>query len=621
VSADEALDAGLFLRAHPPFDSLTEQQVARVAGAAELEHLPAGVTIFAAGDGPVEHLRVVRSGAVEIVSDGRVLDLLGEGELFGQASMLSGFPSGFEARAAEDTVCYRIGADVAEELLAAPEGLRFVARSLLEAPTDLHELAREPARNLADQPVSKVIRSQPVVCDPQTTIREAAGLMTTARQTSAVIDLGGGRLGILTDRDLRTRVLAAGLSGDSPASAAMSAPAYTCGPDRPAGEVLLRMLDRGFGHCPVVTARGTVLGVVDDMDLVAVRTRSPFYLRERVTMARSMSEVIVVAGELRPMVISLYDAHADATNVMAVYAVVVDAMTRRLLELNSADGEAPGVDFAWLALGSQARREALPSSDVDSAIVWFGDDDEADCTAIRDGLLAVSGPVVAALEKCGLRIDENGVNASAAPFVRSVESWQKAARSWIDDPTQEKALILASVLVDSRPVWGEHTGTPVADTFRLAPDNPGMLRLLARFALSHHPPTGFFRGLVVDHAGEHRGRLDLKRGGALPIAALARWAAMAAGVTIASTVERLRAAAETDVLSGADAHTLIDAFELINNLRLEHQVQQLRAGAEPDDYIDPRELSGLMRTQLKEAFRAVTSVQKRVNAQLGVGVR
>ncbi len=620
MSADEALDAGRFLRGHPPFASLPEEQVARVARAAELERLPAGVTIFAAGDGPVEHLRVIRSGAVEIVFDGRVLDLLGEGELFGQASMLSGFPSGFEARAAEDTVCYRIGGGVAEELLAAPEGLRFVARSLLEAPTDLHELAREPARNQADQPVSKVIRSEPVVCDPQTTIREAAELMTTAAQTSVVVDLGGGRLGILTDRDLRTRVLAAGLGGDAPVSAAMSAPAYTCGPDRPAGEVLLGMLDRGFGHCPVVTARGTVLGVVDDMDLLAVRTRSPFYLRERVTMARSTSEVILVAGELRSMVISLYDAHADAANVMAVYAVVVDALTRRLLELNRAGGEAPGVDFAWLALGSHARREALPSSDVDSAIVWFGDD-EADCTAIRNGLLAVSGPVVAALEKCGLRIDEHGVNASAPPFVRSVQSWQKVARSWIDDPTQRKALILASVLVDSRPVWGEHTGTPVADTFQLAPDNPGMLRLLARFALSHHPPTGFFRGLVVDHAGEHRGRLDLKRGGALPVAALARWAAMTAGVTSASTVERLRAAADADVVSGADAHTLIDAFELINNLRLAHQVQQLRTGAEPDDYIDPGELSALMRTQLKEAFRAVTSIQKRVSSQLGVGVR
>lgn len=518
-------------------------------------------------------------------------------------------------------MCYRIPAGVAEELLAAPEGLRFVARSLLEDPTDLHELAREPTRNLADQPVSAVIRGDPVVCPPHTTIREAAERMTAARQTSVVVDLGDGDLGIITDGDLRKRVLAAGLGADAPVVAAMSSPAYTCTPNQPAGEVLLEMLDRGFGHFPVVSAQGTVLGVVEDVDLVAVRTRSSFYLRQRITQARSVSELEMVARQLGPMVTSLHDAHVEAANVMAVYTVVVDALIRRLLELISKRDAPPEVDFAWLALGSQARREALPSSDVDSAIVWFGDEDQAGAAEVRERLVALAVPVVTALERSGLRIDENGVNASAAPFVRSLGSWQKVARSWIADPTQDKALILASVLVDSRPVWGRHTGTPVADTFQLAPDNPDMLRLLARFALSHRPPTGFFRGLVVDHTGEHRGRLDLKRGGALPIAALARWGAMTAGVTIASTVERLRAAADADVLSDADAHTLVDAFELINNLRLEHQVGQLHAGAEPDNYIDPGELSALMRTQLKEAFRALTSVQKRVKSQLGVGAR
>jgi CBS domain-containing protein len=201
-------------------------------------------------------------------------------------------------------------------------------------------------------------------------------------------------------------------------------------------------------------------------------------------------------------------------------------------------------------------------------------------------------------------------------FIRSLGSWQHAVRSWIADPTQQKALILVSVLVDSRPVWGVHTGTPVADTFRLAPRNPALLRMLARFALSHRPPTGFFRGLVVEHSGEHRGRLDLKHGGVIPIIDLARWAGMAAGVTSASTSQRLRAAGAAGTLSEADAHTLEDAFALITSLRLTHQVDQLRAGETPDDFVNPAALSSLMRTHLKEAFRAVASVQKRVSADL-----
>lgn len=570
------------------------------------------MTIFSQGEGPIEYLRVVRSGAVEIVSDGKLLDLLGEGELFGQASMLSGFPTGFSARAGEDTVCYRIRAEAAESLLAAPEGLRFVARSLLEPPTDLHLVARDPADNLADQPVGTLLRSEAVVCTPDTAIRDAAERMTAAQATSVVVDLGDAGFGIMTDRDLRSRVMAGGLATDAPVSAAMSAPAYTCTAEHPAGEILLEMLDRGFRHFPVLSATGAVIGVVEDMDLVALRTRSSFYLRQRISVARSVSELVTLAAELRPMVVSLVGARVSPANVMAVYSVSVDALTRKMLELELERLGGPRIEFAWLALGSQARREALPSSDVDSAIVWFEGDDQE----VREPLVQLGCAVLDGLRQCGLRPDEHGAAASDPLFVRSLESWQQLARGWIADPTQEQALILSSVLVDSRPVWGVHTGTPVSDTFRLAPSSPALLRMLAHFALSHRTPTGFLRGLVVEHNGEHRGRLDLKHGGMIPIADLARWGAMAAGVTVTSTVERLRAAGETGKLSAADAHTLEDAFLLISSLRAENQADQLRAGEEPDDYVNPADLSPLMRTQLKDAFRAVTSIQKRLASEL-----
>jgi CBS domain-containing protein len=606
-----------FLRAHPPFDALDLDVVDRVAGTVEVEFFRAGAMIFARGAEPVEHLRVVRSGSVEIVLDGRVLDLLGEGELFGHASMLSGLPTGFEARAAEDTLCYRIEAETARELLAAPAGLRFVARDLLESAGELGGGTREPAPDPGHQPVSALIRGAPVICGPDTPIAAAAQMMTAAPSTSVVVDLGDGKLGILTDRDLRTRVVAAGLPGHAPVSAAMTSPAYTCRPDRLGGDVLLEMLDRGFRHFPVVSGGGEVMGVVEDLDLVVVQTRSSFFLRQRVAGARSVDDLARAAADLAPTMVAMHDARVSAANIMAVYAVVVDALTRRLLELVIAEAGEPPASFAWLALGSQARREPVPSSDVDSALAWFGDIPEAE---IRPRLHAIGTKVVAGLEACGFRADAHGASASNLVFVRSLESWQRAAHSWIEDPAQEKAPLLVSVLVDSRPVWGLHTGTPVSDTFRLAPDNPALLRLLARLALAYRPPTGFLRGLVVEHTGEHRGRLDLKHGGVIPIVDLARWAGIAAGVTSASTTERLRAAGAAGTLPADHAHTLQDAFELVTGLRLQHQVAQLREGKAPDDYVDPATLSRLTRSYLKEAFHAIASIQKHVAAQLNVGV-
>jgi CBS domain-containing protein len=562
---------------------------------------------------------VVRSGAVEIIHAGAVLDLLGVGEMFGHGSMLSGLPAGFTARAHEDTLCYRIGAQVALRVLARPESVGFVARSLL---TSRGDAVGEPfgpggpsfsgARDPAHQPVGSLIRSEPVVVTAQTTIREAARLMNAAGASAVCVTLPGS-VGIMTDRDLRSRVVAAGVSGEEPVSAVMTAPAYTVAPDRLGGGVLLEMLDRGIRHFPVLSPRGELIGVVEDLDLVAVETRNSFYVRRKIAAATSAEELAAISSQLSEMVLALHETRLAATSISAIYSVVLDALTRRLVELTVAEIGEPEAPFAWLALGSQARREAVPSSDADSAIVWYGDGDEQ---AIRSHLHELGKRVVAGMAACGLRADEYGASASDVLFVRSEESWRRVARSWLEDPSQEKALILTSVLVDSRPVWGIHVGTPVAEEFCLAPEHPALLRLLARFALSYRPPTGFLRGLVVEHSGERRGQLDLKHGGIVPIVDLARWAAMSAGVTCTSTAERLRVAGEAGTLPSGDALTLLEAHELIVGLRVEHQIEQLRAGQTPDDYIDPATLSPLTRSHLKEAFRAVAAVQKRVAAEL-----
>ncbi len=610
-------DAFAFLREHPPFDTLDAAEVERVAAAAEVEYFLAGTTIFSQSAEPVEYLRVVRTGAVEVVLDGRVLDMLGAGELFGHASMLSGLPPGFSARALEDTLCYRIPEAVARSALAHPASVGFLARSLLEMKETLPGVLAPPLPAPASQPVAALLHAGPLLCTPETTIRDAAAKMTAAPATSIVVELGDS-LGIVTDRDLRSRVLADGVPYDAPVSAVMSAPAYTVEPDRLAEDVLLEMLDRGVRHFPVVTAGREVIGVIEATDLLAVETLSSFRLRRAIARAGSVAELARAANELRPAVIALHRARVGASRIAAIYSVVLDAITRRLIELALARAGEQPAEFAWLALGSQSRREATPGSDVDSALVWYGDVSEE---VVRPYLHDLAKDVAAGLLECGLRLDRHRATASDLLFVRSAASWQRAARSWIDRPTQEQALILVSVLLDSRPVWGVHTGNPFAESFRAARTRGELLHLLARFALSHRPPTGFLRGFVVEHDGEHRGRLDLKHGGLLPVVDLARWAGMAAGVASASTSERLRAAAAAGTLPKETVQTLEDAFDLFTELRLAHQVGQLQAGVEPDDYLDPDELSQLARAHLKEAFRAVASVQKEIAAELDLGVR
>src|SRR5215471_9256971 len=518
-------DIAGFLAAHPPFDAVGADELAHVAAVTETEHFPAGKTIFSQGTAPVGYLRVVRTGSVEIIHDGQVLDLLGPGELFGHASMLSGLPTGFEARAGEDTLCYRIPADVIGPLLTRPDFLRFIARSIVGGRPGGGE--RVPPADPVQRPVETLIRTPPLVCSPDEPIRDAAKRMTADR-ASAILVRSGRTLGIVTDRDLRSRVVAAGVSPDTPVSAIMSAPAYTVAAGSLVGDVLLDMLERGVHHVPVLSAAGQVLGVVDGGDLIAAEARGPFLLRRAIDLATSAADLAAASAGLDPMIIALHDARVAAEHVAAIRCVVLDALTRRLIELAVAEAGDPPAPFTWFALGSLARREVVPSSDVDSALAW---QDSGDARAAGDYMARVGRAVDDGLRACGLQPDEHGASASNPLFARPLSSWRAAARELSEDPTREKALILVSVISDSRPLWGygPAAGTGTADTLWQARGRPDLLRLLARFALQFHPPTGFLSDFVVEHSGERRGQLDIKHGGMIPIVDLARWAGMAAG--------------------------------------------------------------------------------------------
>ena len=285
-------DIAEFLAGRDPFSGLDEAELERLASRTEVEFFPAGTTIFPQGERPQGRIRVIRRGAVELVDQGRPVDLLGEGEMFGHPSVLSGQPTRYEARAKEDTLLYSLPADDVVPLLGRPSSLRFLARSLLARarPTSgddgeaaIPEVARQYAADL--------VRRPPVICDPETTLREAARLMDAEEVSNVLVDLDGDEFGIVTDRDLRSRVVAGRLSPDDPVSAAMSAPVIGVGGDQTGADVMLTMLDHDIRHVPVFSRPGQPLGVIVAIDLVAAETSSPFVLRRAIARARNKGEL------------------------------------------------------------------------------------------------------------------------------------------------------------------------------------------------------------------------------------------------------------------------------------------------------------------------------------------
>ena len=608
-----------FLREHPPFDTLEEPELEAVAAACEIEFAAAGTVLTEQGAPPATDVRVIRRGSVALIDSGVVIDLLGEGELFGHTSMLAGEPSQLTVKVHEDSLFYRIGEAAIRPVLGRPAALRFVVRSVggrYEMRSRDTALLDAAAADPARRDVGSMVRSPPLIVEPATSIQEAARRMVAAGQSSLLIDLNDS-LGIVTDLDFRGRVVAAGIPSETAVSEIMTVPARTVSADSSAVDALMEMLDRGISHLPVLDAHRHVVGVIADTDLLAVETRTPFHLRRAIGRADDRSELAAAAAAMPGVVVGLHDARVAPGTIERVITTVHDAMVRRLLELAERELGPPPERFTWFALGSHARREAVPSSDGDSALAWDGASEQPE---LREAMLERARWVTDGLRSGGIPPCDQGAVASMPLFARSVASWTAAADAWMRDPSREKALILVSVLVDGRAVSDEEVAVAaLSGVLQQAPRHPAVLRGLARMALAHRPPTGFFRDFVVSQGGERSGTLDIKRGGLLPVVDLARWAGMAAGVASASTTERLRAAGLAGTLPKETVSTLLVAFELFSGLRISHQVEALRLGAPPDDRLDPKQLDPLTRRHLKDAFRTVAGVQRGIATELEIG--
>jgi CBS domain-containing protein len=609
------VDVAGFLGRYPPFSDFPPDRLQKVARSVEIEHIAAGETILRQGGDPAKYLYVIRKGAVELLDDGRVFDLLGEGEVFGQFSLFAHESPSLTVRAQEDTLCYVIPEEEADPLLDTSPGRSFVIGSMRRRIQSAAESTFGEPPDARYAPIETLLRRPLVSAPSDATVAGAARIMADERVSSLLIPMDGG-WGIVTDRDLRTRVVAAPGDFDAPVSSIATFPASMLPAETLAGEALLEMLTKGFHHFPVVDDDGAVMGVVTDTDLMGIGRRTPFALKSAIERARGPVEVVAAGRELPELVVALVESSADPVDVGRVVAIAIDAMTTQLLRLGIDDLGDPPVPWAWLALGSAARREQALSTDQDHALVHAGSVSEVNGYFGELAAYVTDGLADAGIPRCP------GDAMAVHPTMRgSLEAWSRRVDAWVDDLSPKGSQML-SIVLDARRVNGSLDAEPVLDAVvRTARTRPGLVDHLGRRALDLRPPTGFFRDLVVEHAGEHKGTLDVKRGGIVIVGSLARVHALRAGAVVTGTIARLEAAAEGGVLETDAARELTEAFRFLWEVRLRHQAEQVRAGEPPDDFVDPGTLGPVTRQGLKESFRVIERAQRQLAAELGMHLR
>jgi CBS domain-containing protein len=590
-----------FLGGQPPFDMLEPDDLTRIAAQVEIEYFARGAVVVRE-DERIDHLWVIRTGALEVLDKGRVVDLLGPGDIVGHVAMLSQLPHEVLVRAEEESLCLRMRDP--RPYLAHPERLSF-ARI-----TRVPRAARLVGDSFGSSTRSLRDVARPIVwCRADDRIQDVARAIGVAGHSCALVRTATG-LGIVTDHDFRQRVASGDIATEAPIELLATVPVLTIAEDATQAAALLQMVEHGFHHLVVTDRAGVPMGVVRVVDLARVDLRDPLLIRSEIESAATIEALAEACRSLPGTIVALHDHEVPAAQIGALHSAIVDAAVRRAIALRP-DAALAEVHHSWVLLGSLARREPLPLSDIDTALIWA--DPAGSAPDPSEDARAFAREVLADLRQCGLRPCPNGANADNPLFSRSQSAWATAARRWMHDPTGAGALLLSAMVADSRPLTDVPLGLHLTDSIRSHTRTPQFLRALLDEALGWRPPTGFVRDFIVQHTGEHRGQLDLKRGGLAPVVALARWIAIATGESRGTTPQRLHRGAGAGLLTGDEAQTLAGAYESIYSLLLDHEVSAIRSGDALETFIAPKDLDSLARRHLRESFRAIERVQERVD--------
>lgn len=598
-----------FLGRYPPFDALDIPTLRQVGTDAVLCDYENGEVVLVEDGRPAHELWVVVTGSMDLLHEGEVIQVLEPGECFGHPSLLTGMAPAFTVRAREASTCAKLGEELARRVLGTAAGAAYIATTMRRRLTGTGHTVHA-LQEVGTTPVSAIMRP-PEFCEPEATVRAAAARLGEPG-VSALLVQGKSELGIVTDADIRARVAGGDTAFDGPVSRILRAPVPTVPVTQLAVEATIDMLASGHEHMAVLDG-DRVCGILSAGDLVGLDARSPIAVRHTILRAPDETELIHAAGQVPGLFRVLERAGVPPESVGRVLTLQHDAVLTRLIDFSIWKRSPAPVPWAWLNLGSAARREFTLGSDQDNALAYAappeGEQGEVDAYFERMGSDVNDG-----LVRCGIGLDNNGVLAASRLWRMSKPAWLRTFDEALSDPS-ESHLIRATVSFDFRQAGGGlEIAAELTDRMRTAPAHPDFMRLLARSAAGFPLPLGFRGQLATGRDGDPEGRLDLKRGGIIPLVNVVRFHALANGVTISPTVDRIAAVAHVGGLDQATADGLLEAWGVVSRIRFSHHAALLADGRQIDNLIDPDELPPIAKGELRDALQVVRRAQRQLGA-------
>jgi CBS domain-containing protein len=458
--------------------------------------------------------------------------------------------------------------------------------------------------------VGELATKKIITASSDVSIREAAIIMSSSKITSLVlVDQNSTPIGIVTDRDLRDKVVSKGRNVEDPVHAVMSVSLIKADAREYCFEALLKMIRYNIHHLLVVEG-GRLKGIITNHDLMMLQGTSPVSLVKEIENSQSIDDLAPVSKKNNSIVGLLLKEGARASNITRIITEINDRLCRKILEITERKLGPSPVRYCWIVFGSEGRKEQTFKTDQDNAIIFEDVASQEEMDQARSYLSKLADAVRDALLKCGFPPCPANFMASNPQWCQPLRVWRKYFSGWLNEPTPD-ALLKSLVFFDFRPLYGDfHLAEQLRESLSAGiEDNTLFLGSMANTIIRNVPPIGFFKTFIVEKSGEHKNELNLKVKGIAPLIDIVRLFSLEKGVKETSTIERLRALREKHTIVEEYAEEIEHAFEFIMLLRVHSQYEQVEIGESPDNFINPDSLSNLEKRSIKEAFQLISGLQ------------
>lgn len=616
-----------FLKHYPPFSSLEYTKLLEISKSCQVLYLEKNQTLFKINDPTHSFFYVVASGAIGLSvtsdTDDVLIDKCDEGDILGLRPFFAKNNYLMTAKAREESIVYAIPIETFKPYVAAnPDVLSFLLESFASNtrnPYDKNHKGKLVSENVIYNDQNAEIQyyqpikytENPITASPNDIVKFVAQTMASSKIGSMIIHENRKPIGIVTDKDLRSKIATGIYSIDVTIDKIMSSPVITVADNLSIAEAQIMMLKHNVSHL-CVTKDGTndseITGIITEHDIVVAQANNPGVLLKQSKRAQKSADLKDVREKLTDLIQHSLDKNVPINHITSIVGEINLAITKRAIELAIEKiGTPPPAQFAWMNMGSQGRKEQLLLTDQDNAIV-FEDVPEDKYDAVKKYFIDLAEKVTKTLNKVGYEYCPAEMMASNPLWCKSVTDWQHQFKGWINAPG-EKGILMCTIFFDYDFVYGnEDLVDAISNTIHEETnDNQLFFAYLGADALKNPPPLGFFRQFLVESDGEHKDTFDLKGRALMPLIDAARILSLSKGIkNVANTISRYSKLAELEPQNAPVYEACADAFAELLKFRTEEGLKNENDGR----YLNLSELSKLDKVKLKNDFQPINDIQE-----------